>query len=109
MKKIYCFIIALIVLFFCGCEKIPYAATIVPIDTEDPKLICQYIENMTEYIFAEKFEFDYDSIKVYNTNVDKQIVTYASRKNINKKYKVVIIINKEHYILNMKPLDEDNK
>ena len=104
MKNKYFVLIFLILLLVCGCD-INKRMVLKHIDTTDPKLICQYVENMHEYYFKERMIFDYNSIREYNhADNNKSILIYAKCKN--QRYIVSININNNSYDVNYSSLIE---
>lgn len=96
MKK-YIFVIFCFVFLVCGCHS-AYTMIIPKIDTNDHKLICQYVENLSEYYYKEKIDFDYNSIIVYQREGGKTVIyAYATKKT--KKYKVQILIGTDEYFV----------
>jgi hypothetical protein len=103
MKKYFVFIF-LMLLLVCGCE-INKRMVLKHIDTTDPKLICQYVENMHEYYFKERMIFDYDSIREYNyADKNKTILIYAKCKN--QRYIITINIDNKCYDVHYSSLEE---
>lgn len=94
------FILTFLVLFFlCGCcLYYNFSIKLSKIDSQDPKLICKYVEQSSTSNLGHEIKIDYNTISVYNINDEFKFRKIFAKCNVNEyKYFIEIIEKTDYY------------